>query len=195
MSAGNGEAGRGAKPAAPRLFIAVPAAPDVRCAAAGIIAELRSAGADCSWVAPGNLHITLRFLGATPADRFPEVETLLLEAAQRPAFELGFGGLGVFASWEQPKVLWLGVLRGAAELCAMAAALGPPEAGRPFSAHLTFGRLRSRRNLERLRQTAASARLPDMSQRVDKLVLYESRLTPQGAVYTALREAALLAAG
>jgi len=166
-----------------RLFIAVPVADEVRRAAAGLIQELRASGADYKWVEPDNLHLTLRFLGATPLEGLPRIEELMRRAAQRPSFEVCFGGFGAFSSWQEPRVVWVGVGRGAAELAAIAADLGPTDDEKPHSAHLTIGRMRSRRNLERLVKAAAAARFQELHQKIGEIVLYESFLTPQGPVY------------
>jgi 2'-5' RNA ligase len=179
-------------PRTARLFIAVPVADVVRRAMARLIADLRLAGADYKWVEPENLHLTLRFFGATPLERIAEIESLMRRAAQRPRFEVSFGTLGAFDSWDDPKVLWLGVDKGEAELAALAEDLGAAEEGRRFSAHLTIGRSRGRRGLERLKAAALHAGLPELRQIVDKVVLFESRLTPKGPTYWALREAGLM---
>ena len=174
-----------------RLFIAVPVADEVRRAECRLVDELRLAGADCKWVEPENLHLTLRFFGATPLDQLPQLEALLNQAAQMPRFEASFAGLGAFHSWENAQVVWVGVEQGAAQLAALAQALGASEEGRPFSAHLTIGRIRSRRGLDRLKAAAAKAFFSEVRQAVDKIVLFESRLTPQGPVYLVRKEEAL----
>jgi 2'-5' RNA ligase len=176
-----------------RLFIAVPVCDEIRRAAAELIAGLRLSGADFKWVEPENLHLTLRFFGSTPLERLPEIEALMLRAAQRPRFEIAFGSVGAFSSWDDPKVVWVGLDSGALELAALAEALGASEEGRPFSAHLTIGRRRSRGGLERLKAAAERAGLPRLRQTVDRVVLFESRLTPQGPKYLVCREGFLSA--
>ena len=176
-----------------RLFIAVPVAEEVRRAAARLIGGLRDSGADFKWVEPENLHLTLRFLGATPLDRLPELEALLRRSAQRRRFEASFAGVGAFSSWDDPKVVWVGVGQGAGELAALAESLGPSEEGRPFAAHLTIGRRRGRRGLDELRGAAAKAGFPELRQVVDKVVLFESRLTTRGPIYSVRKEEVLAA--
>ncbi len=176
-----------------RLFIAAPVSDEVRAAAARLISRLRASGADYKWVDPANLHLTLRFLGATSLDRLGELETLLRRAARRPAFEVVYEGVGAFPSWDDPKVVWVGVGQGAADLAALAAALGPAEEGRPFSAHLTIGRMRGRRDVARLK--AAAGGFAPLRQVVDRIILFESRLTPQGSIYAARQEAMLATRG
>lgn len=70
---------------------------------AGLVAEvqqsLKNQGLRIAWVAPGNVHLTLKFLGdIEPADIDP-VAVILSECAQRMApLSLSAGGLGVAAS-------------------------------------------------------------------------------------------------
>lgn len=164
-----------------RLFIAVPVSDEVRLAAAKLIETLRACDADVKWVEPENLHLTLRFLGATAPERLPEIEALMAQVAVRPAFRLSYSGIGAFPSWKELRVVWVGLKEGVTELSEMAKALGPSPEGRPFAAHLTIGRVRRGGELEKV---ATEVRFPELSQNVDNLVLYESRLMPQGPVYT-----------
>ncbi|MFA6003273.1 MAG: RNA 2',3'-cyclic phosphodiesterase [Elusimicrobiota bacterium] len=168
-----------------RLFIAVPVSEMVRSSAFRIMRELRGLGVEGKWTEPGNLHLTLRFLGSTSEDDIPGLEALMLRAAQRPDFDIEFQGLGVFDSWDSPRVLWVGVGRGAGELKALAEALGPDPGGRPFSAHLTLGRMRVTRDSGILERAAQSLEFAAIAQRVGGLVLYESRPGPGGSVYVA----------
>lgn len=177
----------------PRLFIAVPVGAQVRRLAAELSAQLAASGADYKWVEEQNLHITLRFLGATPESELARITEAMRWAAARPPFEIAFGGLGAFSSWQDPRVIWIGVVQGAAELSALAAALGPSQGGKPFSAHLTLGRMRSRRNINLLAGVAATAQFPQLSQRVAAIELIESRLTSQGSIYQVRREELLRA--
>jgi len=178
-----------------RLFIAIDVSDEVRRAAAELMAKLRASGADCKWVEPENLHLTLRFLGETPAEKIAEVKALMLQACRKPPLAIIFEKLGAFPSWNDPRVIWVGVGQGAGELSALAGELGPDPEGRAFSAHLTIGRVRSRRHLAELRRAAASAGFARLAQRADRLILFESRLTPRGPVYEALHEEKLGARG
>lgn len=170
-----------------RLFIAVPVADNVRERAREVISALRPSGADVKWVEPENLHLTLAFLGATPPEKLPGVLEALARAASRPPFDVVFGPVGAFPSLKDPRVLWLAIEKGAEGLTELARAL-PSQEERPFSAHLTIGRVRSRKNIDRLERALPTVPAASPAQRADRLVLYESRLTPRGPVYAALRE-------
>ena len=113
-------------------------------------------------------------------------------AAGHPAFDLDVHGLGAFPSRARPRVLWAGVTAGAAESAALAAsvdaalaALGFARDGRAFAAHVTLGRVREPR--ANLRLAPALASTEDFGrQRVARVSLMRSELSPKGARYTEL---------
>lgn len=167
-----------------RLFIGVPVSAEVKEAVAALIAKFKECGADVKWTDPENLHLTLRFLGETPEKSVPTIqETMLRAAAGKRRFEAAFGGAGSFGS----RVLWVGLCSGADRVSELAAALGPQE--REYAAHLTIGRVRG------------EGKLPDLSGApkklgrtlVDRIVLYESRLSSAGPKYSSLAEVSLAA--
>jgi 2'-5' RNA ligase len=92
--------------------------------------------------------MTLRFLGATSDARLPGIEAALRHAASRMApFRVTVTGAGAFPPAGRPRVLWLGVSDGAAELAILEQALedglamdGWERDPRPFRAHLTLAR-------------------------------------------------------
>ena len=137
-----------------RTFVAIELPAEVRAAIAAAQAELRGALGDRAgsvrWVNPAGAHLTLKFLGDTPESAVPGVEAALRAAlAGTAAFDLRTGALGCFPSGRAPRVLWLGLDGDLAPLTAARdaveaaiAPLGWPTEARPFSPHLTLGRLR-----------------------------------------------------
>jgi RNA 2',3'-cyclic 3'-phosphodiesterase len=134
-----------------RLFIAVPLPPEAVADCAALIDRVRSAplGGVPRWVHVPNLHLTVRFLGATPAGRVEAVATAVdLALAGIGPFEVELAGAGAFPDARRPRTLWLGIRRGADDLGAMARALdgalaplGWPPEDRPYRPHLTVARL------------------------------------------------------
>ena len=178
-----------------RLFIAAPLTDEVRAQAAACVDALRAAGADAAWLRPESMHVTLRFVGATPPDRVPALEKALDAAAHgRSPFSLELDHLGFFGPPRAPKVLWAGVGQGLEPLKSLAGALedalaaqGFAREERPFSAHLTLGRLRSPRNAARLVEALKAAELRWVLP-VDRLILYSSKLGQGGTVHAPVRE-------
>lgn len=92
------------------------------------------------WVNPDDYHVTLRFLGNAPAEREEEFQRLLRSAcAAAVPFEMSYGTIGAFDSWDAPRVLWLGVAAGGGELTKLADAFGYDEP-RPYTPHMTIAR-------------------------------------------------------
>lgn len=180
-----------------RLFTGIALTSECRAAVAAAVAPLRADPAAVSWVAPGNLHVTMKFLGEISRDRVGAVvDALAGVAADFRPFGLEAEGAGVFPGARNPRVLWVR-LREPLELVrelqenmenALSGA-GFPREDRPFHPHITVGRARGvlppawgDRFLR-----ALSGR-PFGAVPVPKITLYESRLSPGGAVYTVVRD-------
>jgi 2'-5' RNA ligase len=94
----------------PRLFVAVP----VPAALQAKLAELQQALVaplwDLSLSQPEDLHLTLHYLGPTPARVIDDLKRELgaVAHARRP-FDLRCSGLGAFPDEAEPRVLWAGV--------------------------------------------------------------------------------------
>jgi 2'-5' RNA ligase len=167
------------------------------------VGRLRSAGREVAWVGAANLHITLKFLGGVDETRLPAVTDAVARAATaRPPFDLAVHGLGAFPTLMRPRVVWAGVTEGASAVSELAAAverelapLGFVAEDRPFTAHVTLGRIRTpRRNPGLEEAIRAGAALEFGQVRVERLSLMRSDLSPRGARYTELHGARLAAA-
>lgn len=176
-----------------RLFVAVELAAELKQGLSALADKFMAARADVKWVEGENFHLTLYFLGEVPPDLLPRVQGALSEAgAGVPPFTLKLEGVGAFPSLARPRVIWVGA-RGGEELLRLqqqvAAGLTPLLAGaqdsRPFSPHITLGRVRSPRNLSALsRLLQEHGRESVGEQRVTGFSLVESQLFRSGPVYT-----------
>jgi 2'-5' RNA ligase len=106
---------------------------------------------------------------------------------------LRLGGLGCFPDYRKPRVIWCGVegnldlLRRLQEKVENTSAdFGFALENRPFSPHLTLGRVKGKRNLQRLTDYIKIGNDLQCSFIVECFHLYRSRLTPQGAQYSVL---------
>lgn len=166
-----------------RAFIGIPIADELKPRILEIRSGLERAAADVKWEKPEHYHLTLKFLGEIKeADRLRG----LLRAIAMPPFELEFSGVGKF-----PRVVWIGVKGEVERLGDLAAAcekaaleIGVEKEARPYAAHLTLGRVKSSKNLDRLwKAVKAKAEEPVGKRRVEEFALYESTLTPKGSIY------------
>jgi 2'-5' RNA ligase len=181
-----------------RLFVAVELSEAVREAAARVARELAEAfgpGAKraVSWVAPANMHLTVRFLGETDPRAAEDLVRRMAAPFETPAFRLAIGGLGAFPRSGPPRVIWAGLTEGAESLShvhdeieARLEGLDVEREERPFRAHLTLGRVKAPPGAA-ARQAIASIRGDAISAcDIREATLFESRLSPHGAIYTAL---------
>jgi 2'-5' RNA ligase len=152
------------------------------------------------WAATEQMHLTLRFLGATPAERVADAAAAVEAAASSLApFPARIGGAGAFPAPDRPRVVWLGITEGAAGLATLAGRLADELArrgwegeGRPFRAHLTLARADGIPGAGRVvAALAAAAATLDAAWSVDRLVLYESRLGGGPPRYRPLATASL----
>ncbi|MFZ1985490.1 MAG: RNA 2',3'-cyclic phosphodiesterase [Desulfatitalea sp.] len=183
-----------------RAFIAFELPPEITRLAADLQAHLKRQGLKLRWVRPGNIHLTLRFLGEIPSAQTAAVAQAMRTAAQGGApAQLSVQGMGVFPGLRKPRVVWIGLGgqtdglgQTAVRLEAELALLGLPREERPFKAHLTLARI----------QTPVEARLLQGAIEVcgafapqpflaAEMVLFQSDLRPQGPIYTSLARATL----
>lgn len=155
------------------------------------------------WVRPAGIHLTLKFLGDTPAEQVEEVKAALAGAVTGVGpFPVMVGGLGCFPNTRRPRVVWVGLdeptgalkrLRDAVE--AHVAPLGFPTETRPFSPHLTLGRVQrhaSKSEAREVGQVVEASQVGTVGRLDVTAVSYiKSDLRPSGAVYTTLFEAEL----
>jgi 2'-5' RNA ligase len=183
-----------------RAFLAVDLPEAYRIGLAAVQDYLKKSGADVRWTSVAGIHLTLKFFGEVEEN---QVDTLAAAASDitcaTPAFTLGVQGVGTFPGPRTPRVIWLGlsdqteVLAGMVQNLEQAfAPLGFPPEKRPFTPHLTLGRVRSSQGREALSRALQTVTLPDFPELlVEHLVLFRSTLRPQGALYTPLRQIAL----
>lgn len=187
-----------------RLFFGVPVPADARGRVGELMEHVQHGVGDgrarIRWVRVDGLHLTLRFLGPTPATLLQPLRTGADALARSDApFEIRLSGGGAFPSLARPRSLWIGVREGADRLTRLADGLTAAAADcglfldtRPFAAHLTIART------DGVRLAPAAARVLehaadglDVRFAVDRIVLYRSILGKGPAQYEALHEAPL----
>jgi 2'-5' RNA ligase len=188
-----------------RTFIAVELDDNARQALGTVLDELkpRAPKGSVRWVNPDSVHLTLKFLGDTPAKRIAEIEAALAEAcAPFPAFAFVIEGRGCFPNFRRPNIVWVAVRdRGKAlahlqeAIEAKIAPLGWPTEKRPFQPHLTLGRVNRDGGPEVQAAVGAAVEAFEVDTiatvPVAGVSLMQSELRPGGSVYTRLFEARL----
>lgn len=136
------------------------------------------------------MHLTIRFLGHVDRS-LAEGIVDRLSASNVRAFDLRLAGVGTFKRGRLTRVVWLGLVSGAAEIGALAEAVeaecvraGLEAEARRYHAHLTLARARGRDGAV----LPLIAPPPDLAAwRADRLILYRSHLGRGGSVYEPLR--------
>jgi 2'-5' RNA ligase len=149
-----------------------------------------------------NIHITLKFFGDVSHENVDMLTQMLrTEADTCPPFDLAIGQLGSFPNSKRARVLFIGV-QASAELEALhrgiesaTSRLGYESDSRPFSPHLTIGRVRdpiSASEQQKVRKILEETKIDSLgTARVDSVHLYKSELKPGGSRYTKLFSAPL----
>lgn len=183
-----------------RTFIAIELSEEIRSSLAQIQSHLKYSGADVKWVEKDNIHLTLKFLGEISEEKCEKINSIL-DATGRSIkpFEISIKDIGAFPKIDYPRVVWVGLDKGAAESKILAekideelSKIGFAKETRPFTAHLTIGRVRSSKNKEALKEKITQyARRDTHDELVSCVTLFQSTLTPKGPTYTKLHEARL----
>lgn len=173
-----------------RTFLAVEVPRPQREAIFSLIQSLRAESLPVKWVNLENLHITLKFLGEADERRIDAIQPVLKDIArhQQP-FLVRLAGIGGFPNRHRPRVLWVGVENGAAEITKLAITLDQElyrydflREEKKFHPHLTFGRaqipLRPRGQFDQEFATEPFT--------VQNFTLYKSTLRPEGPLYEML---------
>jgi 2'-5' RNA ligase len=176
-----------------RLFIAIDLSEPVRQALTQLQAELRPVAESARWVAPGSIHLTLKFIGETQEQRIDEIDEAL-GALSWKTFTVFVRGIGFFPGNRSPRVLWAGLEAStmdglAQQIDTRMERLGFEKEKRAFRPHLTLARARESRIDAAL--IAAASRYEDHdfgSFTVDRFHLFQSILKPEGAEYVKLKE-------
>jgi 2'-5' RNA ligase len=155
------------------------------------------------WTAPQNIHLTLHFLGDVSVDHLEAVGQASTDAAAgTQPFSLSLERLGCFPNTRRPRILWVG-LSGKTELLValqrelgeqLNRAIGFQPESRPYSPHLTIGRVKKGIPKPRLRELGQF--LEQEIQRVgqvaplpvDSIHFIRSDLKPDGPIYTTLAQ-------
>jgi 2'-5' RNA ligase len=182
-----------------RSFIAVKVPREIQSAVARSIAPLQKILPKpiVRWVAAENVHLTLKFLGdVSTANLDLLADSLKVEARKHEIFNMPVGGLGAFPTARRARVLWIGLEAPAGlkalmhGIEAVAANLGYAAEDRPFSPHLTIGRVGqniSNADISRIYTALEGVKIGPLGVvPVDSVHIFKSDLQPGGSVYSAL---------
>jgi 2'-5' RNA ligase len=182
-----------------RSFIAAELTADIKVKLDKLQKELKQSKLDyIKWVNPSGIHLTFKFLGNINVN---DTEKIIqaIEAACKgfTKFSLEISGLGVFPNFKRPRVIWLGVsgqmevlLRLQKQIDDKLELLGFPREKRPFSPHITLGRVRDSASSNERAEYGNVIQNKKYNEKysllVDSIKLMRSQLMSTGAVYSEL---------
>lgn len=177
-----------------RTFLGIPFAAPYEGEFRRLLDQFRSYSSEVKWVDPAQVHLTLHFFGSVEPDRIESLKIFFGNLARRfRPFEVYLKEIGAFPNLKQPRVIWTGLageidvlkdLKEAVDLEVVR--IGFPIEGREFAPHLTLGRVRERARIQLVIPDPLKNYVCETKYRIHEIILYQSRLTSKGAVYTAI---------
>ena len=188
---GNWERGRG-RPVecedSVRLFVAIPVPEYLRQR----LGELERAMRGFKWVRARNIHLTLKFLGATDPEEVDRMRESLRAIQVRP-FLLEVSGLGVFPMRGKPAVLWAGLGSAHPHLFQLHKKVNDVLYGcgvepdrRVYRPHITLARCKGAAPTAVRNYIKECGALKTAPFRVQKFGIYSSELGSRGPIYRRL---------
>ena len=176
-----------------RLFIAVDVPSGVKSGLAGAVAPYRARIPGVRWTGSQGWHATLKFLGTTWPRLVEDIRRAVEEAARSSAsFETRLTQVGAFPSARRARVLWAGLADPEERFAPMVKLLDElleenfVAEKRSFTPHLTLARLNPSRDIGEFAPDLDGLDVGSEPFPVDRLVLYQSHLSPRGATYEAV---------
>ena len=152
------------------------------------------------WVVPGNIHLTLKFLGDIDYTAVGEIYTAVSCAVEgMKAFDISIGGLGCFPAGKPARVLWAGLAEKSAPLLQLQneidfelAQIGFTPDRRGFSCHFTLARIRQLqlgRDIQQVIDDCPGGET--ICQNIAEITIFQSELTRGGPIYTPMQHVPL----
>ncbi len=182
-----------------RLFVALLLSECVRAALARVQAKLARSCEMVRWIPTEHLHMTVKFLGEVPKSDVAIVSEAIAQATVRAApCTMEIACAGCFPSGGPVRIVWAGA-RDTSEVldrCVEAvtselAQIGFAPERRPWSAHITLGRVRDDRTGGRIRAAVDRVSFEAMEQSVEAFALMSSVLSSKGPTYSVVSSASL----
>lgn len=183
---------------AKRLFVALPLSRPVIAELNALVHVGRQNAPFVRWVRPEHLHITLKFLGDVEAGEQTQAVAALEGLEATAPFQFNLASVGAFPNPGRPRVIWTGIAEGQRQVTDLAgqvdlllARCGFAREERPFSPHVTIGRVKEEGDFERLWNAMKGESFVGTRCTAQEVRLVHSTLTPKGPIYAPLASFAL----
>lgn len=186
-----------------RAFIAIELPPGIQKYLANLQNSLKKSDTNIKWVKSGNIHLTLKFLGDINEEQIDLIKKIIEKISSTlNVQELELNEIGAFPKKERARIIWVGINDESGILKKIAinleneiSKIDIPKETRPFSAHITLGRIKIPRRDLRLAQLLEEIKIstsPEGGQNLkftfSKITLFKSTLTARGPIYERLYE-------
>lgn len=180
-----------------RAFLAAPISDEVRDYLKKIILKMKRKTIDWRWVNYENLHITLKFLGYCNNEQILDVQRTVSKCTKNiQSFSYELSGLGAFPNEKNARVLWAGIKDEEKNFIKIYKLLernlakrGFEKERRDYSPHITIARSKRRQNIRNFLSELDLEKFENPPLQLnDRITLYKSVLSPQGASYYIIKE-------
>ena len=179
-----------------RTFICFELPKDVKKVILELQNRLRTFGKGVAWSRIDGVHLTLKFLGNVEEERIESIAAAVARACDGGTpIDMTLGEAGAFPNVKHPRVFWLGINESSGRLLTLQrniesalAQFDFPKDERPFSPHLTLGRVKHLDEPEKIARALSVYRPPALSFTVDEVAVMKSELLQAGAAYTPLHK-------
>jgi 2'-5' RNA ligase len=144
------------------------------------------------------MHVTVRFIGHQDDDGCARIRGVLDDPVPVAPFTLRVEQLGSFPPRGSPRVIWAGLSGEIDKLHAIErdvtarlSRVGIPPEERPYSPHLTLGRVKEPGGLKAAALFEALADVALGATSVEAITLFESRVSSKGPTYIVLQRTPL----
>ncbi|HLP44667.1 MAG TPA: RNA 2',3'-cyclic phosphodiesterase [Candidatus Deferrimicrobium sp.] len=179
-----------------RIFIGIKLDDSVLDQIEKFLKPFKKIASPLKWTTRENLHVTLKFIGEVSDEKCKQIEKLLADAEfNTGAIDINICGCGKFGKGPDMNIFWTGLAKNR-QLEDMFNRIentlqkaGIPKEERQFKPHITVARNKKRFNFKSFFEL--------IDQNNDRLIsgttithfqLFTSQLTPQGPIYTILKE-------
>lgn len=175
-----------------RAFLALPLAPIFEADVSRLIEKLKNEYSQIRWVHPSQIHATFHFFGPIKPREIETISKAVSRVVSKTKpFSIFLSGMGGFPDLGRSRLIWLGMGGETERLGLLQVSLerelkkeGFPCEERPFKAHLTLGRAKERGGFQGFRPLEFG---PTETKRISEIVLFQSQLTPGGAIYESIK--------
>lgn len=176
-----------------RLFLALSIEPVEPTLERMLLLKKQLRGYRIKWVEEKNLHLTLFFFGDVIEEKIPVLRALIRSIINDcNVFDFSVTAPGLFKTQQEPKVLWLGINAPSSlynlktKIDQIVNTLGFDKEDKKYFPHLTLGRFAPKQTfLPILQSTLNNIEFKsDIICSANKVILFESKLTPTGPIYT-----------